>query len=112
MDVWQLSYISLLMVSAVLVIGFALVVRGLSGSRGGERLVERLRCPRCGYSFVRAFQEGDYVGKLSDYKCPRCGARMVVEAVYLESTEPLAVRLFSKRRPSEKLKNTSTRVWV
>ena len=40
-----------------------------------------LRCPKCGYTKVREFRVGDYVGKVDDEKCPNDGSNLVVSSI-------------------------------
>lgn len=49
-------------------------------------IVTQLKCNNCDYSERREFKEGDYVGKeVGD--CPKCGGKLLVDAIYLEEVE-------------------------
>ncbi|NOZ88913.1 MAG: hypothetical protein GXO15_03220 [Crenarchaeota archaeon] len=98
-DAWLLIYMLLSLSSAALAVAVAAIVKAMRGAgEAGERVVEELRCPSCGYSMRRRFVEGDYVGHVVDFRCPRCGVSMVVSRIYVESAEPLRVKLFTRRR--------------
>ena len=44
----------------------------------------RIECVKCGYSEVRPFKHGDYVGKLVDDKCRKCEGPMKVTMIFAE----------------------------
>ncbi len=49
-------------------------------------IVTQLKCNNCDYSERREFKEGDYVGKEVG-ECPKCGGKLLVNAIYLEEIE-------------------------
>ena len=57
-------------------------------SRGGRtRLVKpviktELRCEKCGFKVVRDYKEGDYISKVDDQKCSKCGNNLMVDLIY------------------------------
>ncbi len=48
-----------------------------------KRTVTVLRCGSCGHEWSRDFREGDFVGR-EEGECPKCGGRLVVNAIYVE----------------------------
>ena len=106
MDAAALSLYTLAAVSAG---GVALTVLGLRSARAGRRITKTLvvlRCPSCGYTMKRQFREEDYVGKVDSARCPRCGERMVVDAIYVATFGGLVSVLRGKPKDREKDKNT------
>lgn len=86
MDLYTLYILSMVLISVVMVVYMVLVTIGPRSKKEAEkRIVTVLRCPRCGYKKTREFKEGDYVGKIVDEKCPKCDARLVIDAIYEES---------------------------
>ena len=105
MDAAALSLYTLAAVSAG---GAALTVLSLRSVRVGRRVTKTLtvlRCPSCGYTMRRPFREGDYVGKVDSARCPRCGERMVVDAIYVATFGGLVSVLRGKPKEGEKDKN-------
>jgi predicted nucleic-acid-binding Zn-ribbon protein len=49
--------------------------------------ITRLKCAACGYTEEREFSKGDYVGKVVG-QCPKCGGRLVVDAIFRRKIEP------------------------
>lgn len=49
-------------------------------------IVTQLKCDSCDHSERREFREGDYVGKEVG-ECPKCGGKLLVDAIYLEEVE-------------------------
>ncbi len=48
-----------------------------------QEILTELHCTSCGRKMLRAFREGDFVGRLSDQdKCPKCGAPMLVVSIF------------------------------
>lgn len=45
-------------------------------------VLTELLCDECGEKFSRSFREGDYVGKPSEDKCPKCQSYSFVVAIY------------------------------
>jgi len=51
---------------------------------GRYQVFSKIVCMECGYSEIRPWREGEYVGiKLSD-KCPKCGGGLTVKAIFGE----------------------------
>ncbi|MGC8596645.1 MAG: hypothetical protein ACP5NY_01870 [Thermocladium sp.] len=44
-----------------------------------------LKCPQCGFEKKRAFNIGDYVGKIDAEKCPHDGSQLVISAIAKET---------------------------
>ncbi len=100
MDAWLAAYVSLAAASAAAAAAAAAASRRVMRPK---RLVERLRCTRCGYVVYREPSRGDYVGLvLEEPRCPVCGGALVVDAIYEESAEPLSGLLFRRREGSKK----------
>ncbi len=70
-------------------------------------IVTQLKCSNCGYGERREFREGDYVGKEVG-ECPKCGGKLLVEAIYLEEVEgiPELRSAVSVPKSSQPQKNT------
>ncbi|MET1101209.1 MAG: hypothetical protein ABWW69_01845 [Pyrodictiaceae archaeon] len=47
-----------------------------------KRTITIVKCYSCGYTIERDYKPGDYIGK-EDQKCPKCGAQMYVDAIYV-----------------------------
>lgn len=100
MDAWLVAYISLAVASAAAAAAAAAASRRTTRPK---RLVERLRCTRCGHVVYREPGHGDYVGLvLREPRCPVCGGALVVDAIYEEKTEPLSRLLFRRRGSGKK----------
>lgn len=105
MDAASMSLYTLAALSAG---GAALTVLGIRSARAGRRVTRALvvlRCPSCGYTVRRPFREGDYVGRVDQARCPRCGERMVVDAIYVATFGGLVAVLRGKPKTEEKDKN-------
>ncbi len=70
-------------------------------------IVTQLKCSNCDYRERREFKEGDYVGKEVG-ECPKCGGKLLVEAIYLEEVEsiPELRSAVSIPEPNQPQKNT------
>jgi len=44
----------------------------------------RIECVKCGYSEVRPFRPGEYVGKIVEESCRKCGGPMKVTMIFAE----------------------------
>ncbi len=65
----------------------------MSSSKGYPRSIQELisrvqvfsllKCRRCGEEIERSFKKGEYVGKLTEEKCPKCGDKMFVKYIYM-----------------------------
>ena len=54
-----------------------------------------LICSGCGLKEIREFKEGDYVGKLTDEKCRRCGNLLKINLIYSIETKKEKRKLFA-----------------
>jgi len=96
MDAWLVAYVSLAAASAAAAAAVATASRRAIQPR---RLVERLRCTRCGHVVYREPGKGDYVGLvLEEPRCPVCGGPLVVDAIYEEAATPLSKLLFRREK--------------
>jgi len=41
-----------------------------------------LFCKRCDIKIIRDFKEGDYIFKVTDERCKKCGEPMIILAIY------------------------------
>lgn len=99
LDLYTLYMLSMVVLSVAMVAYMVFATLGSRGKREPEKkVVTVLRCPRCGYTKTRDFREGDYVGKVVDEVCPKCGVNLVVDAIYEESITGLNQVLRSKNR--------------
>ncbi len=69
------------------------------------KLVTVLRCPKCGYERRRSFTKGDYIGKTTGEKCPKCGTDMVIYEIYAETPTELPSRRLVRNKENIKKKN-------
>lgn len=46
-----------------------------------------LICLECGLKEIREFKEGDYVSKITDEKCKRCGGLLKINLIYSIETK-------------------------
>ena len=53
-----------------------------------------LICLGCGLKEIRDFKEGDYVGKVTDEKCRRCGNSLKINLIYSIETKKKRRKLF------------------
>ncbi len=85
------DYIMFILGIFVLSIGFSFLV-------GGKKTVEHKPPPpttteilcnssNCDFKEIRNFEMGDYILKLLDAKCPKCGSAMTIEGVYVVKEE-------------------------
>ena len=68
-------------------------------------IITQLRCENCNHTERREFKEGDYVGKEIG-ECPKCGGKLLVDAIYLEEFEGIlelrsAVNMPNPRQPQK-----------
>jgi len=59
---------------------------GKATSPGGGRykVMCQVECSKCGFREVLPYSPGDYVGKVVDRKCPKCGGDMRVIKIFSE----------------------------
>ena len=52
--------------------------------------ITEIRCdsPECNFKEIRDFERGDYILRLVDVPCPKCGGSMTVEGIYVIREEP------------------------
>lgn len=50
--------------------------------------VTEIRCDSCDFKEIRDFEQGDYILKLVEAKCPKCQGPMTIEGVYVVREEP------------------------
>ena len=107
-DLYTLYMLSMVILSVAMVVYMVFATLGSRGKREPEKkVVTVLRCPRCGYTKTRDFREGDYVGKVVDEVCPKCGINLVVDAIYEEGITSLNQVLRNKRK-QERTRRPST----
>jgi len=108
LDLYTLYMLSMVILSIAMVVYMVFATLGSRGKREPEKkVVTVLRCPRCGYTKTRDFREGDYVGKVVDEVCPKCGISLVVDAIYEESITSLNQVLRNKRKQEGARKTSS-----
>jgi len=99
MDLYTLYILSMALLSIIMVVYMAFAILGTRSKKEPEkRIVTLLRCPSCGYTKTREFREGDFVGKVTEEKCPKCGENMVIDAIYEESLAGLKQAISNKSR--------------
>jgi predicted RNA-binding Zn-ribbon protein involved in translation (DUF1610 family) len=99
-DLIHTLYTAFILATTIMLVYVTIAATRTRTEKGAEvRIVTVARCPNCGYEVRRPFREGDYVGKLLDEKCPKCGAQMIVEEIYAEGpTELPSAQLLQKRK--------------
>lgn len=103
LDLYTLYMLSMVVLSVAMVIYMILATLGARGKREPEkRVVTILSCPKCGYTKIRDFREGDYVGRVVNERCPRCGVNLVIDAIYEESINSLSRALSRKQQEAKK----------
>ncbi len=82
------DYLTLLFIAIMIVLVVQLVLNYISSKRQQaaeteppKKIVARVRCIRGDYEMERDFKEGDFIGKV-DGHCPKCGAELVIDAIY------------------------------
>lgn len=99
LDLYTLYMLSMVILSIAMVAYMILATLGSRGKREPEKkVITVLRCSKCGYTRTRDFKEGDYVGKVVDEVCPKCGINLVIDAIYEESITGLNQVLRNKRK--------------
>jgi len=72
-------------------------------------IITQLKCGSCGHIERREFREGEYVGKEAG-ECPKCGGKLVVDAIYLEEFEGISemasVASTPGSRPPQKIRKS------
>ncbi len=105
-DVYTWIYFVLTGVGAVSALWVATLLRRRGGS--AKRIVVEAECPRCSYRGYVGYSEGLYVGKRLQQRCPRCGAELVVSAIYEEAPPCAAGLLFASRGSGAKDRQRKT----
>ena len=54
-----------------------------------------LICLKCGLKEVRDFKEGDYISKITNEKCKRCGGPLKINLIYSLETKKRKSKLFT-----------------
>ena len=86
MDQLMLGYI-MITLATMLILFYMLFLTGRKQQDSREHIVTEIRCTSCNFIVKRGFREGDYVGKIVDERCPRCGGEMAIESIYEEKIE-------------------------
>jgi endogenous inhibitor of DNA gyrase (YacG/DUF329 family) len=99
LDFYTIYILSMMILSVIMVVYMVVTILGTrKKSREEQKVVTVLKCPQCGYTKKRDFQEGDFIGKIVDEKCPHCGVNLVVEAIYAETYPDIRSALREKRK--------------
>ncbi len=83
-----------MMIVILAVLAFIVTYMAVSAMKSRQELIKKkvivtqLKCNSCDYSERREFKEGDYVGKEAG-ECPKCGGKLLVDAIYLEEVEDI-----------------------
>jgi predicted RNA-binding Zn-ribbon protein involved in translation (DUF1610 family) len=49
-----------------------------------KQSLSTLECPKCGFKNIRKFTRGDFIFKATTEACPKCGANLLIAAIYQE----------------------------
>lgn len=82
-----LDPLTLMVVALTVFVIVYLIITSLKPRNEGMEIKKTLtsvKCKSCDYSLERPFKEGDYVGKILEDKCPKCGGDLVIKAIYVE----------------------------
>ncbi len=79
----QISNIFNILLLALFVASIALTLLSSSQRKRQQpkSIYTKVTCFKCGYSFERMYQKGDYIGKTVG-RCPRCDSYLVISAIY------------------------------
>ncbi len=88
----SMTFVYFIIGLVVMSVGFNLMV----GSRREKEVkpppptITEIRCdsPECNFKEIRDFERGDYILRLVDVPCPKCGGSMTVEGIYVIREEP------------------------
>lgn len=63
-------------------VGYDMFRTRMSFREEAFEVLTELLCMECGERFSRPFKEGDYVGKISEEKCPKCQGYSSIAVIY------------------------------
>jgi hypothetical protein len=49
-----------------------------------KQSLSALECPKCGFKNIRKFAKGEFIFKATTEACPKCGANLMIAAIYQE----------------------------
>lgn len=93
----MLGYI-MITLATMLILFYMLFLTSRKQQDSREHIVTEIRCTSCNFIAKRGFREGDYVGKIVNERCPRCGRKMTIELIYEEKIESVTRSLLYKIR--------------
>ena len=80
----------------ILIVSMIVAILAFMMSSRGKRQIEllipqniktELICVSCGFKEIRKYREGDYISKISDEKCRKCGGNTKISLIYVVSQE-------------------------
>ena len=86
-EVLQLNNMDLLVLLAVILIFVFIILSEMKSQGNRMKMISpeirvQVVCRNCGFKVIRNFREGDYISKIVDEKCEKCGGEMIVDLIY------------------------------
>jgi len=87
----QINNMDFLVLIAVILIFILIMLSDMRKQNRGLKILTpevkvQLTCKNCSFKEIRNFKEGDYISKVDDKKCSKCGGDMIVDLIYIETS--------------------------